>query len=95
MKSNIEISSCDLESDLSDSPIFEVEGIFHGEEFRCRIGFQLGVDPEELESDQIDYEHVDGQDLGPDGFNALEELITSILETEAYHDALEESEELF
>lgn len=90
----IEIVTCELESELSESPIFEVEGTFHGEEFRCRIEFRLGVDLEDVELDQVDYECVDGQDLGPDGFDVLEELIGAICETESYQEALEEFKNL-
>lgn len=79
----IEIEEIELEGPVSETPVFEVKGNYDGEEFHCRIELRF----EELDLEDVDYEHLDGVDLGPTGLDALEELVNEILETEEYSDA--------
>ena len=81
----IEILNCELEGDVTETPIFEVRGTYEDEDFTCRV--ELRFPPEE---DPEDYEHLDGADLSPAGFDVLEELINEVYDTEAYQDASEE-----
>lgn len=87
----IEILDCKLEGEVTATPIFEIKGIYDDdEEFHCRLEIRLvDPDPEDLE-----YELLDGVDLGPEGLDVLEDLLNEIIETEAYRDALEDFEEL-
>jgi hypothetical protein len=82
----IDIDKCELEGPISETPIFEIRGYYVGEEFSCKIEIRLDS---EIDLDQVDYEHLDGVDLGLNGLDVLEELIDELVETEAYQDALE------
>lgn len=84
----IDITHCELEGQISETPVFEVKGTYDGDEFYCRIELRF----EDLDLDEVDYEHLDGVDLGPLGLDALEELIDEITETEEYQEASEEFE---
>lgn len=84
----IDIDSCELEGPVSETPIFEIDGYYLGEEFSCKL--ELRLDSEEIDLDQIDYECLDGVDLGPEGYDALEDLINELFETETYQEALED-----
>ena len=72
----IEIDKCEVEGPISETPIFEIQGFYAGEEFHCKL--EMRIDSEEIDLDQVDYEHLDGVDLGPSGFDVLEDLIEEL-----------------
>lgn len=84
----IDIEDCEVEEPISETAIFEISGYYDDENFSCQI--EIRLDSEEVDLDQVDYEHLDGVDLGPEGLDLLEDLINELRQTEAYIDALEE-----
>ena len=80
----IDIINCTL-----DEAGFIIKGTYNNEFFHCRVEFR-SEDHEDL--DDIDYEHLDGIDLGPTELDVLEELANEIFETEVYQDVLEAQE---
>jgi hypothetical protein len=84
----IDILHCKLEGQATETPVFEVNGTYNNDPFRCRLELRLN-DPD---LDELDFEHLDGVDLGPMGLDVLEELINEILETEEYQTAAEDFE---
>jgi hypothetical protein len=88
----IDIEKCELEGPISETPIFEINGSYAGEEFSCKL--ELRFDSEEIDLDQVDYEYLDGADLGPEGLDVLEELINELTETDEYQEALENFKEI-
>lgn len=86
--SMIDILQCNLEGQVSEIPVFEVKGTYDNDSFHCRLELRFN-DPD---LDDLDFEHLEGVDLGPMGLDVLEELVNEILETEEYQDASEEFE---
>lgn len=85
----IDIDECDLEGKISETAIFEIRGLYNREEFACTLELRLDMDPDDVDLDQVDYECIDGADLGPDGYDVLEELLDEVFETEAYQEAID------
>jgi hypothetical protein len=86
--SMIDIINCKLEGQVNETPIFEVKGTYDNDSFHCRLELRLN-DPD---LDDLDFEHLEGVDLGPMGLDVLEELVNEITETEEYQEASEELE---
>lgn len=84
----IEIQDCDLVDQVCSSPTFELVGNNDLGEFHCRVEVLLtdgDVDP----NDDVEFEHIDGVDIGPET-DEWEEFIYEITQTEAYREALED-----
>jgi hypothetical protein len=81
----IDIVECTLDK-RADETVFIVKGTNNNETFECRIELRLD-DPDNL--DDLEFECLDGIDLGPNGLKLIEELAHEIAETECYQDVLE------
>lgn len=88
----IDILECKFEDEVTETPIFEIKGTYCNEIFHCKVELRFNL--EEEDQDQLDYEHIDSPDLGPMGFDALEELVNEVFETEAYQEAVEDFEKV-
>ena len=86
--SMIDIIKCSIEGQVSAPTVFDVKGTYNHDEFHCRLEVRFN------DLDDLDYEHLDGIDLGPVGLDVLEELVNEIIETEEYQDASEEFEKV-
>ena len=87
---NMEIIRCIMiNSNVSDLPTFDIEGLFEEEEFRCQLEVSL-LELEDPDEESFEIEHLSGVSLDVSDPKQVQILIEALKETREFQDVLDE-----